>query len=104
MSVTVCGVCEGNTDVSGTVFDGTTGLPLSRVEAYTPANQLVSLGETSVTGRFLLTDMCASDLDLYFIKPGYTSKEKLYAYEGQNMAAEMCENCEWRFNPLNAKG
>ena len=91
----MCGVCESATSITGTVTDCNSGNPLGNVEVFAGDNLLDPLTETDVTGSFQLTNMCATDLELYFYKYGYTSEQEFYTYSGSSPTIKMCANCKY---------
>ena len=93
ISTTLCGVCEGSTSITDTVTDCDSGNPLGSVEVFAGNNLLDPLTETDVTGSFQLTNMCVTDLELYFYKYGYTSEREFYTYSSPT--TKMCANCKY---------
>ena len=91
----MCGVCEASAAITGRVTDCDSGNPIGNVEVFAGDNLLEPLTETDVTGRFLLTNMCVTDLEVHFYRYGYTSEQESYTYSGSSLLIKMCANCEY---------
>ena len=81
--------------MNGKVTDCDSGNPIGNVEVFAGDNLVDPLVETDVTGNFQLTNMCVTDLVLFFYKYGYTSEQESYAYSGSTLAIKLCANCRY---------